>query len=90
MTADRWTTFAGAVNSIEFNGKPSIELKQGNYAEHIQSGAALLNGLTFRNGTIEYNVASTTDTNGTPFAPSKPMRSTICSNPSATNDLNLL
>jgi hypothetical protein len=61
MTADRWTTTAGTVNFIEFKGKSSIELKQGNYAQHIQSGAALLNGLTFRNGTIEYDVAATTD-----------------------------
>jgi len=61
MTADRWTTSAGTVNFIEFNGKSSIELKQGNYAQHIQSGAALLNGLTFRDGSIEYDVASTTD-----------------------------
>jgi hypothetical protein len=61
MTADRWTTTAGTVNFIEFKGKSSIELKQGNYAQHIQSGAALLNGLTFRSGTIEYDVAATTD-----------------------------
>jgi hypothetical protein len=61
MTENRWTTTAGAVNFIEFKGKPSIELKEGNYAQHIRSGAALLNGLTFRNGTIEYDVAATTD-----------------------------
>jgi hypothetical protein len=61
MTADRWTTTAGTVNFIEFKEKSSIELKPGNYAQHIQSGAALLNGLTFRSGTIEYDVASTSD-----------------------------
>ena len=61
MTADHWTTTAGAVNFIEFDGKSSIELRPGNYAQHIQSGAALLNGLTFRDGTIEYDVAANTD-----------------------------
>jgi hypothetical protein len=61
MTADRWTTTAGTVNFIEYMGKPSIELKAGNYAQHIKTGAALLNGLTFRNGTIEYDVAATSD-----------------------------
>ena len=38
MTPDRWTTTAGTVNFIEHMGKPSIELKAGNYAEHINSG----------------------------------------------------
>src|SRR6266568_53082 len=61
MTADRWTTMAGTVNFIEFKGKPSIELKAGNYAQHIQTGAVALNNLTFRNGTIEYDVAATSD-----------------------------
>jgi hypothetical protein len=61
MTADRWTPTAGTVNFVEFKGKPSIELKAGNYAQHIPSGAAALNDLTFRNGTIEYDVAATSD-----------------------------
>src|SRR5580698_1996028 len=61
MTADRWTTTAGAVNFIDYKGKPSIELKAGNYKEHIKSGAVTLKGLTFRDGTIEYDVISTTD-----------------------------
>lgn len=61
MTADRWTTTAGTVNFVEYMGKPSIELKAGNYAQHIQSGAAVLNGLTFHSGTIEYDVAATSD-----------------------------
>jgi hypothetical protein len=61
MTADRWTTMAGTVNFVEYMGKPSIELKSGNYAQHIQSGAAVLKGLTFHSGTIEYDVAATSD-----------------------------
>ncbi|RZU43248.1 hypothetical protein [Edaphobacter modestus] len=61
MTADRWTTTGGTVNFIEYMGKHSIELKAGNYPQHIQSGAAVLNGLTFHNGTIEYDVAATSD-----------------------------
>lgn len=61
MTSDRWTTTAGTVNFGEYMGKHSIELKAGNYAQHIQSGAAILNGLTFHNGTIEYDVAATSD-----------------------------
>ncbi|MGA2538540.1 MAG: family 16 glycoside hydrolase [Terracidiphilus sp.] len=61
MTADRWTTTAGTVNFVEFKGKPSIELKAGNYAQHVPSGAVALNDLTFRNGTIEYDVAATSD-----------------------------
>jgi hypothetical protein len=59
MTADRWTTTGGAVDFIEYMGKHAIELKPGNYAQHIQSGAAVLNGLAFHNGTIEYDVAAT-------------------------------
>jgi len=61
MTADRWTTTAGTVNFIEFKGKSSIELKAGNYAQHIPTGSAALSDLTFRNGTIEYDVAATGD-----------------------------
>jgi hypothetical protein len=61
MSADRWTTTAGTVNFIEYMGKSSIELKAGNYAQHIKSGAAVLNGLTFRSGTIEYDVATISD-----------------------------
>jgi hypothetical protein len=59
MTADRWTTEAGNVDFIDYMGKPSIELKAGDYAKHISSGAAVLNGLSFHNGTIEYDVAAT-------------------------------
>jgi hypothetical protein len=56
MTADRWTTVAGNVQFVEHMGNPSIELKPGNYAQHIASGQAVLKGLTFRSGTIEYDV----------------------------------
>ncbi len=56
MTRDRWTITAGTVNFIDYMGKPSIELKPGNYAQHIRTGAVVLNGLSFRNGTIEYDV----------------------------------
>jgi hypothetical protein len=61
MSADRWTTTAGTVNFVEYMGKSSIELKAGNYKQHIPSGAASLKDLTFRDGTIEYDVAATTD-----------------------------
>jgi hypothetical protein len=59
MTADRWTTTAGTVNFLEYKGKSSIELKAGNFEQHIPPAAAVLSGLTFRNGTIEYDVAAT-------------------------------
>ena len=61
MTPDRWTTTAGKVDFISFMGKPSIELKAGNYAEHVPSGEAMIHDLTFRNGTIEYDVAATSN-----------------------------
>jgi hypothetical protein len=61
MSADRWTTTAGTVNFVDYMGKPSIELKAGNYKEHIPSGAATLKDLTFHDGTIEYDVAATSD-----------------------------
>lgn len=56
MTADHWTTTAGTVEFGEHMGIPSIELKAGNYAQHIASGQAVVNGVTFRSGTIEYDV----------------------------------
>ncbi|HEX4228765.1 MAG TPA: hypothetical protein VHZ07_08845 [Bryobacteraceae bacterium] len=56
MTAGRWTTTAGQVEFVEHLGAPAIDLKPGNYAKHIASGQAVLNGLIFRNGTIEYDV----------------------------------
>jgi hypothetical protein len=55
MTAERWTT-TGGVEFAEHLGAASIELKPGNYAQHIPSGQAVLKDLTFRNGTIEYDV----------------------------------
>jgi len=59
MTADHWSTVAGAVNFIDYKGKPSIELVAGNYAQHIKTGSTVLKDFTFRNGTIEYDVAAT-------------------------------
>lgn len=56
MTADHWTTAAGTVEFVEHMGVPSIELKAGSYAQHIASGRAVLNGLIFRSGTIQYDV----------------------------------
>jgi hypothetical protein len=56
MTAERWTAIAGTVNFVEHMGVPAIELKPGNYAQHLPSGKAVLNGLTFSSGTIEYDV----------------------------------
>ncbi len=59
MTADRWTITAGNVNFIDYMGKPSIELKAGNYAQHVKTGAVVLKDVSFRNGTIEYDVYAT-------------------------------
>jgi hypothetical protein len=59
MTADRWTTTAGDVAFTQHLGLPAMELKPGNYAQHIASGEAVLKDFTFRNGTIEYDVDAT-------------------------------
>jgi len=61
MTAERWTITAGNAEFHEVDGKTAIDLKEGNYAQHIRSGAALLKDFTFRNGTIDYDVLATTD-----------------------------
>ena len=61
MTANRWDIAAGVVNFVDYMGKPSIELKAGNFAQHIKSVAVTLKGLNFRNGIIDYDVASTGD-----------------------------
>ncbi len=61
MTADRWKPEAGAVNFIDYQGRASIELKAGNYAQHIPTGSAVLKDFAFSNGTIEYDVAATSD-----------------------------
>ena len=55
LTADRWTT-EGGVEFHEVEGKQAIDLKEGNYAQKIRSGSAVLKGLRFHNGTIEYDV----------------------------------
>lgn len=56
MIPERWTTTAGNVEFTQHLGLPAIDLKPGNYAQHIRSGEAVLKDLTFRNGTIEYDV----------------------------------
>ena len=58
MTADRWTTVLGNVDFVEHMGKPSIELKAGDYKKGIRSGLASLKDLQFANGTIEYDVSA--------------------------------
>jgi hypothetical protein len=58
MTADRWTTVAGNVNFVEHMGKPSIELKAGDYKKGIRSGVASLKDFQFGNGTVEYDVSA--------------------------------
>lgn len=58
MTADKWTT-TGPVEFVQDNGVAAINLKSGNYAEHIPSGQAVLNDLVFSNGTVEYDVEAT-------------------------------
>ncbi|HTJ29121.1 MAG TPA: hypothetical protein VL346_01385 [Acidobacteriaceae bacterium] len=60
MTADRWTVAAGKVEFHEVDGKPAVDLKDGNYAQHIRSGVAVLKDFNFRNGTIEYDVLANT------------------------------
>ena len=58
MTAERWTIEAGAVNFVEYMGKPSIELQPGDYKKGIPSGMASLKDFQFGNGTIQYDVTA--------------------------------
>ncbi len=58
MSASQWTT-TGPVEFVQHMGASAIELKPGNYAQHQPSGSAILNDLSFRNGTIEYDVDPT-------------------------------
>lgn len=58
VTADRWTVVAGSVNFVEYLGRPAIELKAGDYQKHIATGSAVAKDVKFRNGTIEYDVAT--------------------------------
>ena len=58
LTASQWTTVSG----VEFGphkGFDAIELKPGNYAQHIKTGEAVLNDFVFSNGTIEFDVDPT-------------------------------
>jgi hypothetical protein len=61
MTGDRWTVAAGKVEFHEVDGKLAVDLKAGNYAEHIKSGVVVLKDFNFRNGTIDYDVLANTD-----------------------------
>jgi hypothetical protein len=58
MTAERWTVVAGTVNFVEHLGKPAIEAKAGDYGKRIPTGLALLKDMRFRNGSIEFDVAT--------------------------------
>ena len=58
MTAERWTSIHGNVDFVEHMGKPSIELKAGDYKKGIPSGVASLKDFQFGNGTIEYDVSA--------------------------------
>ncbi len=58
MTADRWTTVLGDVKFVEHMGKPSIELKEGDYKKGIPEGVASLKDFQFGDGTIEYDVSA--------------------------------
>jgi hypothetical protein len=55
MNADSWT-IQGNAEFTQHLGVPSIELKPGNAAQQTKTGQALLKNLSFRNGTIEYDV----------------------------------
>lgn len=58
MTPDRWTVTGEGGFSIH-DGQPVLELKPGNYAQHLHTGNAVLNNFNFRNGTIEFDVLAT-------------------------------
>ena len=58
MTADRWT-LTGEAGFSTRDGQTILELKPGNREEHLHTGGAVLNDLTFRNGTIEFDVLAT-------------------------------
>ncbi len=55
MNADHWTT-EGNVAFGPHNGADAIELQPGNRELKQKTGNAVLNGVVFRNGTIEYDV----------------------------------
>ncbi len=58
MTAERWATVLGNVEFVEHMGKPSIELKEGDYKKGVPEGVAALKDFQFANGTIEYDVSA--------------------------------
>jgi hypothetical protein len=55
MTPDRWKT-AGNVEFVKHNGFDALELKPGDNATHTPTGNAVPLDLSFRNGTIEFDV----------------------------------
>lgn len=55
MTPDKWTT-DGEVAFESHNGFDAIVLKPGSAQMKLKTGSAVLNGLVFHNGTIEYDV----------------------------------
>lgn len=59
MTASHWTVSQGGVEFVQHLGVDAIELKAGNYAQHIKTGEAVLNDVVFSNGTIEFDVDPT-------------------------------
>ena len=59
MTAGNWTVTQGGVEFARHKGVDAIELKAGNYAQHIKTGEAVLNDVVFRNGMIEFDVDPT-------------------------------
>jgi hypothetical protein len=58
LTPDRWNLIGDAGFTTR-DGQPVIELKAGNYAQHIRTGVAELKDLNFGNGTIEFDVLAT-------------------------------
>jgi len=66
MTASHWKT-EGNAEFIKKDGFDSLELKPGSAALKVMTGRAVLNDLTFRNGTLEYDV-ETTGSMGAGFA----------------------
>jgi hypothetical protein len=55
MTPDRWKTEGGA-EFVKHKGFDSLSLKPGDYAAHIKAGQGVPNDISFRNGTIEFDV----------------------------------
>jgi hypothetical protein len=63
LSAERWTT-TGGVDFVKHNGMDAMNLKAGNYAQHVPTGRAVLNDLVFSNGTIEFDIEATAGMGG--------------------------